>query len=100
MSCVQSTAQYEQYEREYRTKYEVYHRLNQRYNEVVRQAMALRAAVDEAAGPEERRRRIHALWQLGANKWKLLEVGGLLLVAAGETAYRELLLRLKLGVDA
>ncbi|GLI62794.1 hypothetical protein VaNZ11_005542 [Volvox africanus] len=73
-AAVQSTEQYAQYEREYRHKFDVYSRLNQKYNEVVREADAHRAAVEAARGSEEQSRCIRALWRLGATKWKLLEV--------------------------
>ncbi|KXZ53991.1 hypothetical protein GPECTOR_5g103 [Gonium pectorale] len=73
-AAVRSAEQYKQYEEEYRSKYDVYHRLNQKYGEVVREAEAQRAAVEAASGPEERHRCVMALWRLGASKWKLLEV--------------------------
>ncbi|EFJ51188.1 hypothetical protein VOLCADRAFT_88016 [Volvox carteri f. nagariensis] len=53
-AAVQSVEQYEQYEREYRSKFEVYHRLNQKYNDVVREADQCRAAVWKRA-----RRNLH-----------------------------------------
>ncbi|GIL69412.1 hypothetical protein Vretimale_13503 [Volvox reticuliferus] len=73
-AAVQSAEQYAQYEREYRHKFDVYSRLNQKYNEVVHEADAHRAAVEAARGPDEQNRCIRALWRLGATKWKLLEV--------------------------
>ncbi|GIL48784.1 hypothetical protein Vafri_5224 [Volvox africanus] len=73
-AAVQSTEQYAQYEREYRHKFDVYSRLNQKYNEVVQEADAHRAAVEAARGSEEQSRCMRALWRLGATKWKLLEV--------------------------
>ncbi|KAG2486988.1 hypothetical protein HYH03_014360 [Edaphochlamys debaryana] len=71
--AVQSLEEYEQYERQYRQEYDVYHRLNLKYNEVVREAEAHRAAVEAVAGAEERGKSVQALWRLGASKWKLLE---------------------------
>jgi hypothetical protein len=50
------------------------HRLGLRYNEVLREALAGKEAVDGAADPEERRRCLQELWRLGATKWRLLEV--------------------------
>lgn len=71
---VSTAEQYNAYEQEYRSKYEVYHQLGQKYGEVMRDADGLRQAVDRAHAEAEQERWASALWRHGAAKWRLLEV--------------------------
>lgn len=71
---VRSEAQYRQYEQDYTAQYEVYDRLNQKYNEVLRQADEYIACAEAATKEDDKRRWHEELWRHGARYWRLVRV--------------------------
>ncbi|GAX82275.1 hypothetical protein CEUSTIGMA_g9704.t1 [Chlamydomonas eustigma] len=70
---IMSIEDHQRYKEEYKRKYDVYFKVHQKYNQVLRDAEALQQAVETCSDGQKREQWHRQLWRLGAIKMPLVK---------------------------